>query len=293
MIQITELTKTYGSRKVLDAVSFTPPPGEVTAFLGANGAGKTTTMRILLGLVAPTGGAATINGSRYADLPAPRRTVGALIESEALHRGRSGLDHLRVIARAAELPDARAHETLEAVELTEFGRERTGGYSLGMRQRLGIAAALLGEPSVLVLDEPANGLDPLGIRWLRALLREMAANGATVLLSSHLLGEVAQLADRIVIIDGGRLVRETTADALVATAAVDVLVRTPDAVALASALDRRGVRTSPTPTGLLARATTAEDVGNIAAASGCVVHGLTEAAPDLEEMFLALTADPR
>ncbi|MEP7053884.1 MAG: ABC transporter ATP-binding protein [Actinomycetota bacterium] len=291
MIQIDGLTKRYGERTVLDQVSFTAPPGEVTAFLGANGAGKTTTMRILLGLVSATSGTATINGTRYADLPAPRRIVGALIENEGSHRGRSGRDHLRVIARAAQLPDQRVDEVLDAVELTEFAGDRTGGYSLGMRQRLGIAAAILGDPEVIVLDEPANGLDPLGIRWLRSLLSGMAAEGRTVLLSSHLLSEVEQLADRIVIIDHGRLLRDTTAEALSGTQAGDVAIRTPDPAALAKALELKGIRTTSGPESLVAHATTPAAVGDIAAATGCALHGLAAAAPDLEETFLSLTAE--
>jgi ABC-2 type transport system ATP-binding protein len=207
-LEVRDLTKRYGDTVAVDELSFRAEPGTVTAFLGANGAGKTTTLRALLGLVEPTSGSATIDGHRYAELPRPREVVGALLEASGVHPGRTGRAHLAVVQQAAGLRASRTEEVLDLVGLTSAADRKAGGYSLGMRQRLGLATALLGDPAALVLDEPANGLDPQGIHWLRGLLRGLADEGRTVLLSSHLLAEVAQLADRLVIIDRGRLVRE-------------------------------------------------------------------------------------
>jgi ABC-2 type transport system ATP-binding protein len=204
------LTKEYRGAKVVDDVSFVAEPGRITAFLGPNGAGKTTTLRMLLGLVEPTGGAATIGGTRYADLDQPAFRIGAVLEASGAHEGRTGRDHLRVICRAAGIPPERADAALAAVGLTRAANRTVAGYSLGMRQRLGVAAALLGEPQVLILDEPGNGLDPEGIRWMRELLRALAADGRTVLVSSHQLAEIEQLADDLVIIAGGRVVATGT-----------------------------------------------------------------------------------
>jgi ABC-2 type transport system ATP-binding protein len=204
-IAVRRLTKRYGPVTAVDALTFDVAPGLVTAFLGPNGAGKTTTLRMLLGLVAPTEGEALIGGRRYADLTHPRRTVGAVLEATGFHPGRTGRDHLRVIARSAGLDDKRVAEALDRVGLTADAGRRVRGYSLGMRQRLGLAAALLGDPQVLVLDEPANGLDPAGIAELRDLLRGLAAEGRTILMSSHVLSEVAQTVDQVVIIAGGKL----------------------------------------------------------------------------------------
>jgi ABC-2 type transport system ATP-binding protein len=209
-IEISSLTKRYGDTTAVDDLSFAAQPGTVTAFLGANGAGKTTTLRTLLGLVAPTSGSATIDGHRYAELTQPRRVVGALLEASGVHPGRTGRAHLTVVQQSAGFAPARIDEALELVGLTDAAGRKAGSYSLGMRQRLGLATAMLGDPTALVLDEPANGLDPQGIHWLRELLRGLAAQGRTVLLSSHLLAEVAQLADRVVIVDRGRLVRDAT-----------------------------------------------------------------------------------
>ena len=209
-IDVRGLTKEYRGVKVVDDVSFVAGPGRVTGFLGPNGAGKTTTLRMLLGLVEPTGGAATIGGARYADLAEPAFRVGAVLEASGAHEGRTGRDHLRVICRAAGIPLARADATLAAVGLTRAANRAVGGYSLGMRQRLGVATALLGDPQVLVLDEPGNGLDPEGIRWTRELLRALAAEGRTVLVSSHQLAEIEQFADDLVIIAAGRVVATGT-----------------------------------------------------------------------------------
>lgn len=288
-IEVTGLTKRYGERVAVDGVSFCAAAGQVTAFLGANGAGKTTTLRMLLGLVTPTAGRATIGGSRYADFPAPRRVAGALIETEAFHPGRSGRDHLRVVCRASGIAISRVDVVLEAVELTSAARQRAGTYSLGMKQRLGLATALLGDPEVLILDEPANGLDPQGISWLRSTLRAFAGQGGTVLLSSHLLGEVAQLADRVVVIDHGRLVRDALVDELNDSRSPDVTVTTPSPGELTAALALAGIRTQLTQDGLIALSTTPEQVGDIAAANGCAIHRMTADGPDLEQMFLAMT----
>jgi ABC-2 type transport system ATP-binding protein len=203
-VSVTGLTKRFGAVTAVHDLSFDVSPG-VTGFLGPNGAGKTTTLRMLLGLVRPSDGTATIGGRRYADLPHPRQVVGAVLEAAGFHPGRSGREHLRILARPAGVPDRRVDAVLEEVGLADAARRRVGGYSLGMRQRLGLASALLGDPEVLVLDEPGNGLDPAGMAWLRALLRDLAAQGRTVIVSSHVLAEVAQTVDRVVIVTGGEL----------------------------------------------------------------------------------------
>jgi ABC-2 type transport system ATP-binding protein len=216
-IEVAGLSKRFGRTKAVDDLSFTVSYGRVTGFLGPNGAGKTTTLRALLGLVRPNAGTATINGYRYADLPDPARAVGALLDPAAVHPGRTGRQHLRVLAAAAQVPDARVDQLLERVGLARAASQRVGGYSLGMRQRLGLAATLLCDPSVLILDEPANGLDPQGIRWLRDQLRMLAAEGRAVLVSSHVLAEVAQTVDDVVIINGGRSVAQAPLEALLAS----------------------------------------------------------------------------
>jgi ABC-2 type transport system ATP-binding protein len=204
-VSIRGLTKHFGAVRAVEDLTFDVPSGEITGFLGPNGAGKTTTLRITLGLVRPTAGEALIDGSRYADLPHPRRVVGAVLEATGFHPGRRGRDHLRVLAQQAGVPDTRVDEVLELVDLTKAAGRRVGGYSLGMRQRLGLASALLGDPAVLILDEPANGLDPAGIAWLRDVLRGLAADGRAILISSHVLSEVAQTVDQVVILHEGRL----------------------------------------------------------------------------------------
>ena len=214
-VEVSGLTKEYGGVTVVDDVSFTAEPGRVTGLLGPNGAGKTTTLRMLLGLVAPSGGVARIGRSRYGEIERPVLTVGALLEASGAHEGRTGRDHLRVLCRAAGLPLARADEVLGAVGLARVGGRLVRGYSLGMRQRLGVAAALVGDPQVLILDEPGNGLDPAGIRWTRDLLRALAASGRTVLLSSHQLAEVEQLADDLVVIAAGRVVASGTLESVI------------------------------------------------------------------------------
>ena len=290
-IEVRELTKRFGSVTAVDDLTFTVPPGRVTAFLGPNGAGKTTTLRILLGLVNPTAGTATIDGSPYRELRHPTSVIGAVLESSGFHPGRTARDHLRVLATASGLPRERVDPALATVGLTEDGHRRVGGFSLGMRQRLGLASALLGQPEVLVLDEPANGLDPAGVHWLREFLRGFAANGGAVVVSSHLLGEVAQLADEVVIIARGRMVRSGLLTELTEHAAGAVRVRTPQPEALRAALDERNL-THESVGGdhvVLVAGTTTEVVGEAAAAAGVTLHELTNEQSNLEEVFLQLT----
>src|SRR5215212_8114014 len=274
MIEVNGLTKKYGARTVVDDVSFGLEPGTVTGFLGANGAGKTTTMRMITGLVPATAGSALVDGRPYADLPNPGAVVGTLLDASAVHPGRSGRTHLRLLAATIGVPSSRVDEVLEMVGLADAGRRRIGGYSLGMRQRLGIAGALLADPPVLVLDEPANGLDPEGIRWMRELLRGHAARGGTVLLSSHLLGEVEHTVDRLVVIGGGRIVADGPIGELLA--GDGVLVTAVDPEALAADLRRAGHPVSSDGTRLRVTGVTAHQVGAVAAAGR---HVLTDLRP--------------
>ncbi|MEV4617788.1 ABC transporter ATP-binding protein [Asanoa sp. NPDC049573] len=293
-IAVSGLTKRYKNLLAVDGLSFTVQSGRVTGFLGPNGAGKTTTLRMLLNLVTPTAGTATIGGSRYADLTDPVRTVGAVLEASAAHRGRTGRNHLRVLCAAAGLPDQRADEVLELVGLTPAAKRKFKGYSLGMRQRLGIAAAMLGDPKVLILDEPANGLDPEGIRWMRGFLQGLAKQGRTVLVSSHLLSEMELLADDIVIIAAGKLVRQGPVGEVLASMSTSahVRVRTPQAEALTTALAGiPGTAVTPRADGtLLITGVEAPAVGKAALAAGVELHELTPERPDLEGVFLELTA---
>jgi ABC-2 type transport system ATP-binding protein len=290
-IVVSGLTKQYPGVTAVDGLSFAVEPGRVTGFLGPNGAGKTTTLRMLLGLVTPTAGTATIGGDRYADLDHPARRVGGVLEASAAHQGRTGRDHLRIICRSAGIPLARADEVLELVGLAAAGKRKFGGYSLGMRQRLGIAAALLGDPQVLILDEPANGLDPEGIRWMRDLLKAIAARGRTVLVSSHLLSEMEQLADNVVIIAGGRLAAEGTVASVAGsmTHGTRTLVRTPDVAALTAALGNDAVVTPAGPGEVHVTGPDAVAIGDAALRSGIAIHQLITLRPDLEDAFLELT----
>jgi ABC-2 type transport system ATP-binding protein len=289
-ISIRSLTKRFGSTLAVDDLTFDVAPGTVTGFVGPNGAGKTTTLRTLVGLVSPTSGSATIHGSAYRDLPDPARVVGAVLERSGFHPGRSGRNHLRVLTRAASLPEARADEVLELVGLAEFARRRVGAYSLGMRQRLALAGALLGDPDVLVLDEPANGLDPEGIRWIRNFLRAQGAEGRAVLVSSHVLAEVAQTVDEVVVIDGGRLVAQGRVEDLTQRVAASVRVRTPDAHRFAEILRANGTAVDLVePDRLVAHDSTGEAVGTLAAERGVTLYELVTEAPTLEEAFLELT----
>jgi ABC-2 type transport system ATP-binding protein len=288
---VSHLTKQYNRLRAVDDLSFSVRSGRVTGFLGPNGAGKTTTLRMLLNLVTPTAGTATIDGVRYADLPDPIRHVGAVLEASSAHRGRTGRNHLRVICEAAGLPRRRADEALALVGLTPAAGRKFKGYSLGMRQRLGIAAAMLGDPRVLILDEPANGLDPEGIRWMRDLLKGLAAEGRTVLVSSHLLGEMQQLADDVVIVAAGRLVRQGPVEQVLGSSGAQVRVRTPQPDALTAALDAVNATVSPLPDGaLLVTGADAAAIGHAAFTASVELHELTTERADLEQVFLQLTA---
>jgi ABC-2 type transport system ATP-binding protein len=289
VIDVVDLSKRFGKTQAVAGLSFRVEPGTITGFLGPNGAGKSTTLRAVLGLVHPDSGSATVLGVRYRDLDRPLGRVGAVLEASEVHPGRSGRNHLRVLAAAAGLPRSRVEEVLELVELKNAARRRVKGYSLGMRQRLGLATALLGDPEVLVLDEPANGLDPAGIRWLRDLLRSLAAEGRTILISSHVLAEVAQTVDRVVIIHRGRLIQQATIEEVLAGARGLTRVRSPDVLRLRELLAATGATVSETEDGALAVDVTPEQVGETAAANGIVLHELVIERATLEEVFLELT----
>jgi ABC-2 type transport system ATP-binding protein len=291
MIKLEAVTRRYGDFTAVDQVSFTARPGRVTGFLGPNGAGKSTTMRIVVGLTRATAGTATVSGRRYVDLPNPGREVGVLLDASAQHAGRTGRETLTIAQRYMGLPKARVDEMLELVGLTAGESvRRVRDYSLGMRQRLGLATALMGDPGILILDEPANGLDPAGIRWMRGLLRDFADRGGTVLLSSHLLHEIEVVADDLVVIGNGRIVADGAKSDLLASAGA--MVRTTEPEVLARALAAQGVASSYVgPDGLLAQMDV-EHVGRTAFASGVAVLELRPAGgTGLEEMFLQLTAD--
>ncbi len=288
LIRIDGLTKRFGSFTAVDDLSFEVEPGRITGFLGPNGAGKTTTLRMLLGLIRPTSGTATIGGRDYVDLPHPMGTVGAALEATNFHPGRSGRDHLRVLADTASIPTSRVDELLELTGIPAAARKRAGEYSMGMRQRLGLAAALLGDPRVLVLDEPTNGLDPEGIRWLRGFLRHLSGEGKTILISSHLLREVEQTVDDVVIIANGRLVKAGTITELRGTPGA--VVQTSDPEALAGALRVADVTSTVTDgDSLVADTTDLRLVGDVALRAGLPVYGLAPRAADLEAMFFTLT----
>ncbi|WP_410811737.1 ABC transporter ATP-binding protein [Micromonospora sp. 067-2] len=292
-IVVSGLTKQYKNVRAVNNLSFTVAAGRVTGFLGPNGAGKTTTLRMLLNLVTPTAGTATISGHRYADLSEPVRHVGAILEASSAHKGRTGINHLRVICAAAGLPRQRADEALALVGLTPAAKRKFKGYSLGMKQRLGIAAAMLGDPRVLILDEPANGLDPEGIRWMRGFLKNLAHEGRTVLVSSHLLSEMQLLADDVVIIAAGQLVRQGPVDQVLGSMAqgARVRVRTPQAEALTAALKAQSATVDADENGvLLVAGVDAPTIGRAALAAGVELHELTTERPDLERVFLELTA---
>ncbi|NHA69004.1 ABC transporter ATP-binding protein [Phycicoccus flavus] len=289
MISVRGLTKDFGRVRAVDDLTFDVAPGTVTGFLGPNGAGKSTTMRMLLGLDRPTSGTATVGGRRYAEHAAPLREVGALLDASAVHPGRTGRTHLRIAARTNGIPLARVDEVLDRVGLTGAAGRRVKGYSLGMRQRLGIAAALLGDPPVLLFDEPVNGLDLEGVRWIRSLFRECAAEGRTVLVSSHLMSEVQLVADRVVIIGRGRLVADAAVGEVVGAAGRRVRVRSPRADALARLLAERGEVTSAGPDELDVVGLTEAEVGTAAHEHGLPVHHLAEVAGSLEAAYWSLT----
>jgi ABC-2 type transport system ATP-binding protein len=285
------LTKRFGSVLAVDDLSFTLPSGTITGFLGPNGAGKTTTLRMLLGLAAPTSGRALVLGRPYAELHQPALSIGAVLEATDFHPGRSGRDHLRTLSRAVDVPDSRVDEALRTVELEVAGRRRVKGYSLGMRQRLGLAGALLGDPELLILDEPANGLDPEGVRWLRDFLRAFASGGRTVLVSSHALAEVAQTVDQVLIINRGRLVVESSLLALTSRVGGAVRVRTPQPDRLVQALRREHLDADRDAQTLYVRGADTERVGDIAFTAGIPLHELVSEGSSLEEIFLELTSE--
>jgi ABC-2 type transport system ATP-binding protein len=291
LIEVQHLTKRFRRATAVDDLSFSIPKGRITGFLGPNGAGKTTTLRILLGLALPTRGDATIAGRRYRALESPLRTVGAVLEASNYHPARSGRNHLRVMAAAGGIDEARVDAVLEQVELTAAARRKVGGYSLGMRQRLSVAGALLGEPELLVLDEPANGLDPEGIRWLRNFLRAYADGGGTVFVSSHVLAEVAQIADEVVIIHRGKLVTHETVAALTARATGATRVRSPQADRLLARLREDGISAEAVEPGRLSVDAPPERIGDLAFELGVPLHELVAETGTLEEAFLELTRE--
>jgi ABC-2 type transport system ATP-binding protein len=304
MIEAQGLTKRYGAKTAVDHLSFTVEPGRVTGFLGPNGAGKSTTMRLILGLDRPQSGTATINGHRYADLPTPLRVVGALLEARAMHTGRSAYNHLLFLAQSQGLPRSRVDQVLALVGLTEVARKRTGGFSLGMSQRVGIAAALLGDPQVLILDEPVNGLDPEGILWIRNLMKQLASEGRTVFVSSHLMNEMAVTADHLIVIGRGKLIAESSTQEFIERSSDKyVLVRSPDAARLADLVAVAGGKAEPQmeadgngnrdgrAAALRVTNLDAPRIGEIAAADRIVLHELTPRLASLEEAYMELTAD--
>lgn len=300
VIEVSHLTKQYGPKTAVDDVSFVVRPGSVTGFLGPNGAGKSTTMRMIMGLDRPTSGTATVNGQPYTSFRDPLRQVGALLEAKAVHSGRSAYNHLLSLAATHGIPKSRVHEVIDMTGLDSVAKKRVGGFSLGMGQRLGIAAALLGDPKTLILDEPVNGLDPDGVVWVRQLARRMAADGRTVFLSSHLMSEMAQTADRVVVLGRGKVLADAPIAEFVAgggaaagtDAAVSrVIVRTPDPNGLFTAIGPNAAVTQREDGSFLVVGPDAPTVGNIAAQAGVPLHELTPTGASLEEAYMALTRD--
>ncbi|MCO1654832.1 ABC transporter ATP-binding protein [Pseudonocardia humida] len=292
MISVRELTKRYGPTAAVDRLSFDVRPGVVTGFLGPNGAGKSTTLRIILGLHRPTSGEALIGGRRYERIRRPLHEVGAVLDADTAHPGRTAFHHLACLARSNGIGGSRVAAVLERVGLADVAHKRVGGFSLGMRQRLGIAAALLGDPAVVLLDEPVNGLDAAGIRWIRSTLRSLAAEGRTVLLSSHLMSEMALTVDHVLIIGRGRLLAETSMEQVRARSGRDVLVRSPRAADLAVVLTGLGASvTADGDGGLVAVGVDAPTIGDAAAAASIPLHGLTPRSATLEEVYLEMTGD--
>lgn len=291
-IEVQALTKEYGSRRAVDDLTFTVLPGRVTGFLGPNGAGKSTTLRLVLGLDRPTAGTATVGGRAYPTLSEPLRHVGALLDAQAAHGSRTGRDHLRVLAASNRIPDRRVAEVLEETGLASVARRRVRTYSLGMRQRLGIAAALLGDPEVVLLDEPSNGLDPEGIIWIRGLLRRLAEEGRTVLVSSHLMNETASFADHLVVLGRGRLLADTPVREFIhARVEPRVRVRTTDTTALRAALARHGHDAVQHEDGhLVVRHARVDDIGRLASQAGVALLELAAEEATLEQAYLDLTA---
>ena len=293
MIEARELTKRYGDKTVVDRLSFTIKSGEVTGFLGPNGAGKSTTMRMIIGLDAPSGGAVSVNGRPYAQHPAPLHEIGSLLEAKSVHPGRSAFNHLMALARTHGISRRRVDEVIELAGLTSVANKRVGGFSLGMGQRLGIAGALLGDPAIVMLDEPVNGLDPEGVLWVRNLLSGLAAEGRAVMLSSHLMSETSLIADHLVIIGRGKLLADTSVDAFVqAAGGGGVKVASSEAGLLRSLLAGPDVTiTSSSDEELLVTGRDAREIGTIAANHGVALYELTAQAVSLEQAFMELTHD--
>ena len=293
MIEAIGLTKQYGDKKAVDGLTFTVRPGMVTGFLGPNGAGKSTTMRMILGLDAPTAGTVTVNGRPYAKAVAPMREVGALLDAKAIHGGRTAYSHLLALAQSNRLPRRRVDEVLELTGLTQVAKKRSGGFSLGMGQRLGIAAALLGDPRVLMFDEPVNGLDPDGIRWIREFMRRLAAEGRTVFVSSHLMSEMEHTADHLIVIGRGRLQADMSVKEFIArNSEQTVTVRTPETMKLLQLLAAKGARVTNDETGLITvRGATPQQIGDLAFENQIRVHELAPHQGSLEEAFMEMTRD--
>jgi ABC-2 type transport system ATP-binding protein len=293
MIEARDLTKDYGEKRAVDGLSFTVQPGIVTGFLGPNGSGKSTTMRLILGLDAPTRGDVTVNGRHYREHAAPLHEVGALLEARSVHTGRSAYNHLLALAQTHGIPKSRVSEVIDLVGLHEVARKRSGTFSLGMGQRLGIAQALLGDPKTVMLDEPVNGLDPEGIHWVRNLLKGLAAEGRTVFVSSHLMSEMALTADHLIVIGRGKLIADTSVDDFVSRASQKVVVvRSPELARLRMELSVPGVTFADAERGALeVHGLTAEQVGDAAARAGIALHELSPQQASLEEAFMNLTRD--
>ncbi|SCK20790.1 ABC-2 type transport system ATP-binding protein [Streptomyces sp. WMMB 714] len=293
MIEVQKLTKRYGETLAVDGLSFQVRPGRVTGFLGPNGAGKSTTMRAMIGLDRPTSGQVLIDGRRYEQIAQPLRKVGALLEAKALHGGRTAYGHLLGLARSNRIPEARVGEVLETVGLSATAKKRAGGFSLGMAQRLGVAAALLGDPEVLLFDEPVNGLDPEGILWIRELMKKLAGEGRTVFVSSHLMSEMALTAEHLIVIGQGRLLADTTVEDFIARNSRSYIhIRTPEPERMRDVLAGEGIRTDNGPEGVLeALGTTLETVGKLASKHQVTVYEISPRTASLEEAFMQLTAD--
>jgi ABC-2 type transport system ATP-binding protein len=294
MIEVEHVTKRYGEKVAVEDLTFTVRPGIVTGFLGPNGAGKSTTMRVMLGLDAPSAGRVTVNGKAYRDLAAPLHEVGAMLEARAIHTGRSAYHHLLAMAQTHGIARSRVDDVIDLVGLAHVARKRVGGFSLGMGQRLGVASALLGDPAAVILDEPANGLDPEGILWIRNLLKGLAADGRTVFLSSHLMSEMAQTAEHLIVVGRGRLIADTTVAEIVAQASQDaaVRVRTPDAALLRELLVAEGATVRSDERGVLeVHGVASPRIGALAAEQAIVLHELTPQLASLEDAFMRLTGD--
>ena len=291
VIEVRDLTKDYGDKRAVDGLTFDVRPGIVTGFLGPNGSGKSTTMRLILGLDRPTRGSVTIDGRRYADLAAPLHEVGALLEARSVHTGRSARNHLLALAQTHGIPRSRVDELIDLVGLHDVAKKRAGKFSLGMGQRLGIASALLGDPKTVMLDEPVNGLDPEGIQWVRNLLRRLAGDGRTVFVSSHLMSEMAQTADHLIVIGRGRLIADTSVADFVASASKDIVhVRSPQGTELAELITGMGGAVTAHENGLLeARGVTPAQIGELAAEHRIVLHELSPQLASLEEAFMDIT----